>query len=607
MLKIYLCDIVLSVLFLNLINLTIVKCEDSVFRIRKCCAENELILERTGRCTEFKLLHANKHIYHINETDEGARFLTDINEDMQGLRPWWFPPQSDILSIKNNQSLMGFPKNYKVISGQGQPCEESETSFLPAYFYKYSFYDDGSIVVHPQKGLLESPIRFDPLSFCIDRIELEDDVSKDENFESVLDIPEVGDYMVMLCPCKKATCVLKCCELGMLFDMHDDRKDSCSLSDEVDDWSPVYLKDSDSAPDYFLLHGLPDCNPEESVVIPNYPDADNPGYIIFSNGTARIDGETFINQPLQFCGENFVDGKDGKVRNHILRCYPKNGVPDQWKIVQRILYGWASIVGAIFLFLTLFIHYSLPSLRKLNDKCIICQTWSLFSLHVSVAIANLATLSSHRRFCTLIGFLIQYSSLAAFFWLNVLCFDISYTFSSFRIARGSYTVITRRKQIFYYIYGWITPALIVGLTATVEYFPSVAEYLVKPEFSKSCWFRKDSIAQILYFYGPIAILLAINFFLFVYTMVKIIRARREISSTIRNRSQENKRFILYLKLFILMGVSWIMELISWAVGGPVYYWFLPDIINLLRSVFIFVSLCWKKQVIFNFQIQYLQD
>lgn len=88
---------------------------------------------------------------------------------MQGLRPWWFPPQSEILSIRNNKSLERFPKDYQLTAGQGQPCKESETSFLPAYFYKYSFYDDGSILVHPQKGLLESQIRFDPLSFCIDR------------------------------------------------------------------------------------------------------------------------------------------------------------------------------------------------------------------------------------------------------------------------------------------------------------------------------------------------------------------------------------------------------------------------------------------------------
>lgn len=59
--------------------------------------------------------------------------------------------------------------------------------------------------------------------------------------------------------------------------------------------------------------------------------------------------------------------------------------------------------------------------------------------------------------------------------------------------------------------------------------------------------------------------------------------------------------ILYLKLFSLMGLSWVFELISWAVGGPDYYWYGTDIVNLFRAVFIFVTLCCKKQVRFVIQ------
>lgn len=56
------------------------------------------------------------------------------------------------------------------------------------------------------------------------------------------------------------------------------------------------------------------------------------------------------------------------------------------------------------------------------------------------------------------------------------------------------------------------------------------------------------------------------------------------------------RFFLYMKLLLLMGLPWIAELISWVVGGPSYYWYLTDIINLLRAVFIFAVFCCKKQV-----------
>lgn len=46
--------------------------------------------------------------------------------------------------------------------------------------------------------------------------------------------------------------------------------------------------------------------------------------------------------------------------------------------------------------------------------------------------------------------------------------------------------------------------------------------------------------------------------------------------------------LLYVKLFILMGGTWLMEFISWAVGGPHEYWILTDLINCSRGVLIFL-------------------
>lgn len=68
----------------------------------------------------------------------------------------------------------------------------------------------------------------------------------------------------------------------------------------------------------------------------------------------------------------------------------------------------------------------------------------------------------------------------------------------------------------------------------------------------------DSVTQLLYFYGPIAILLTINFFLFIYTMVRIMRARCEISSTLRNRSHENKRYSS-LSRFDIMDIMMVFQ------------------------------------------------
>lgn len=57
------------------------------------------------------------------------------------------------------------------------------------------------------------------------------------------------------------------------------------------------------------------------------------------------------------------------------------------------------------------------------------------------------------------------------------------------------------------------------------------------------------------------------------------------------------RLSLYLKLFCLMGVTFVFEVISWAVDVPAYYWYVTDAINSLRGVFVFFIFCWKRSVL----------
>lgn len=59
-----------------------------------------------------------------------------------------------------------------------------------------------------------------------------------------------------------------------------------------------------------------------------------------------------------------------------------------------------------------------------------------------------------------------------------------------------------------------------------------------------------------------------------------------------------RRLSLYLKLFCLMGVTFVFEVISWwAVDAPAYYWYATDAVNSLRGVFVFFIFCWKRPVL----------
>ena len=46
-----------------------------------------------------------------------------------------------------------------------------------------------------------------------------------------------------------------------------------------------------------------------------------------------------------------------------------------------------------------------------------------------------------------------------------------------------------------------------------------------------------------------------------------------------------------------MGVTWISEIITWAVDAPIYYSIPTDVLNILTGVFIFVIFVCKKKVL----------
>lgn len=56
------------------------------------------------------------------------------------------------------------------------------------------------------------------------------------------------------------------------------------------------------------------------------------------------------------------------------------------------------------------------------------------------------------------------------------------------------------------------------------------------------------------------------------------------------------RFCVLFNLFIVMGVSWTAEVISFAIEGSVYKWFIADITNSMTGVFIFFIFIYKPRI-----------
>lgn len=66
----------------------------------------------------------------------------------------------------------------------------------------------------------------------------------------------------------------------------------------------------------------------------------------------------------------------------------------------------------------------------------------------------------------------------------------------------------------------------------------------------------------------------------------------------RSSSKRSKliRFGLYIRLFIVMGVTWLAEVLSYAVDLHEYYSYFTDILNCLHGFFIFFLFVWKPKI-----------
>lgn len=86
----------------------------------------------------------------------------------------------------------------------------------------------------------------------------------------------------------------------------------------------------------------------------------------------------------------------------------------------------------MFLGITAAIYLLLPNilLANVHGKILLCHTISLFVSYTLLSFVQFFgdETSISGPFCTFLGFAVYFSFLAAFSWLNMMCFDIYWTF-----------------------------------------------------------------------------------------------------------------------------------------------------------------------------------
>ncbi|KAG7201323.1 hypothetical protein KM043_004094 [Ampulex compressa] len=287
----------------------------------------------------------------------------------------------------------------------------------------------------------------------------------------------------------------------------------------------------------------------------------------------------------------------------------------------RIRYTVATILEAIsctFLLITLSVYACLPVLQNLHGKTLMCHVISLLVGYICLATVPWVTPRSDSDdpgsaiLCYFIGYTILFSFLSVFFWLNVMCFDIWWTFGG---LRGSSTRGRARTKRFllYCLYAWGLSLLLSILSIVADRTRILPDSITPHIGVMSCWFTQDPgfYGELVFFAGPVTIQLISNLVFFVLTAVHCSKVKAEIKRVIADRSDpRSKRFhadrsklVMNVKLFVVMGISWVLEVVSFFMAkySENYFWqkkifYASDAFNCLQGLMIFVLFVLKPRV-----------
>lgn len=404
--------------------------------------------------------------------------------------------------------------------------------------------------------------------------------------------------------------VPKCCPLGQ--GMLEEGGDCMNISHEFEPefWSQGPTPPADTG-QVGLIIGDP-CEFGKYRLEPDVESSDE--FHILANGSLLL---PFLQPGLlnhsDYCLESFVN-KDNESVVLPLVCFPPPPPPlSFWEELILIIYPIGLLISVPFLAATFIIFMFIPELRDTHGKCLSCHVVCLAVAYIALAIVQLTGGHLSHSICVTLAFVIQFAFVACFFWLNTLCID-----TWWRLTSGICTSARQefRRFLWYSVYAWTFPTVIVSISMVMDLTPTVPSAYLKPNFGlQSCWFNSDK-AALPYFYGPVAILLCSNIVLFALSIRSLLNdlelryrdethVLRRSDQTCSTASRRVEMFKQCLILFIVMGLNWTLELLSWIIKGPPQIWLVTDTLNTLQGIIIFIVFVVRVRRVRNIAIEHL--
>ncbi|CAH0715352.1 unnamed protein product, partial [Brenthis ino] len=403
------------------------------------------------------------------------------------------------------------------------------------------------------------------------------------------------------CLCEKKICINKCCPLGYAYYNKNCTKVQESFNPTIVD-KYLNVQNINITDHFHFKPTKPVCIDEEVRIR---------ALQVFNKLLIRTDGSLYIEvpnkippyllrNPNKYCVDTFIleDGNGIKTSTFdALVCFTEDEDDAHYFLSSSCM-----LISCVFILATVTVYAWLPELRNLHGLVLMAYLASLFAAFINLGTLQILVSLNNIMLsaCITMTFIIYFSLLSAFFWLNVMCFDIWWTFSGKR-GMATEKKSIRAKFYAYCKYAFGVPTILTALLIGLEFSGLPRRPFLPAIRLEGCFLSGHT--KLLYLYGPIVIITVVNLIFFTLTALKIAEIKKQTSvlktgesATHDKQKSERQRLLLYVKLFAVMGVSWILEVISHIFPEANKIWCFTDAYNVLIGLLVFIIFVCKRKI-----------
>lgn len=266
-----------------------------------------------------------------------------------------------------------------------------------------------------------------------------------------------------------------------------------------------------------------------------------------------------------------------------------NGVGESSVAKYHFLIILCLLLSLVCLLAIAIVYNIITEFKNIHGKILLSLCGSLAVTYILLILDLMFRKKFSELLCISVGFIIHITFLATFFWTNIMAYDVWRTISRMKPKR---ITSNSRRYLYYSLYAW-GATLFISLPALILDNTNLVPLRYRPNMGvKRCWLS-GTPAFLMYFNGPVGVVLITNLIFFIMTIWTLIQFRN--TTMILQVKKDKKRFYLYIKLFLIMGLIWITEFIPW-LSGIYKLYAIAGILNSLHGVYLFFIFVCKRKV-----------